>query len=168
MYATAVKNLFLAELLTNAHGFLIVVTNHAGDDMYRFRNGCRPYSGSFYLRQVLSSTNFRTGGDLNNFLHGFLNYQIEHYLWPNLSMLSYQRAQPLVKDLCARHGVPYVQENVFLRLKKTLEIMTGATSMRWFPAEYESKFLAQDAAGEVQKKQRRTQLLSDRCMDAAR
>merc|ERR1711966_629282 len=90
MYVAAIKNLFLAELLTNAHGFLAVVTNHAGEDMYRFRDGCRPYSGSFYLRQILSSTNFRTGSDLNDFLHGYLNYQIEHHLWPNLSMLSYQ------------------------------------------------------------------------------
>lgn len=53
MYESAVKNLFLAELLTNLHGFVAIVTNHAGDDMYRFRDGCRPYSGSFYLRQVL-------------------------------------------------------------------------------------------------------------------
>ena len=30
-------------------------------------------------------------------------------LWPNASMLTYQRAQPLVKALCAKHGVPYVQ-----------------------------------------------------------
>ena len=45
MYISAVKNLFLAELLTNIHGFVAIVTNHAGDDMYRFRDGCRPYSG---------------------------------------------------------------------------------------------------------------------------
>ena len=32
-----VKNLFLVELLTNVHAFVAIVTNHAGDDMYRFR-----------------------------------------------------------------------------------------------------------------------------------
>jgi len=37
LFWNAVTNLFLAEFLTNAHGFLAVVTNHAGDDMYRFR-----------------------------------------------------------------------------------------------------------------------------------
>merc|ERR1711906_11579 len=102
----------------------------------------------------------RTGSDLNDFLHGYLNYQIEHHLWPNLSMLSYQRAQPLVKDICDRYGVPYVQENVFIRLKKTLDIMTGAASMKWFPAEYERKYLEADAAGEALKKESRTRLLS--------
>ena len=64
-------------------------------------------------------------GDLNDFFHGWLNYQIEHHLWPDLSMLSYQKAAPLVRAICAKHGVPYVQHNVFWRLKKTVDIMTG-------------------------------------------
>ena len=55
MYWSAVKNLFYADALTNAHAFVAIATNHAGDDMYRFRQGCRPYSGSFFLRQVLAS-----------------------------------------------------------------------------------------------------------------
>jgi len=163
MYISAVKNLFLAELLTNFHGFLAIVTNHAGNDMYRFRDSCRPYSGSFYLRQVLASVDFWTGSDINDFLHGYLNYQIEHHLWPSLSMLSYKRSQPLVKALCKKHGVPYVQENVFLRLKKTIDIMTGASSMRWFPADYEKKFIERDAILENAKKEK---LLSDKCMEA--
>jgi len=167
MYMSAVKNLFLAELLTNFHGFVAVVTNHAGDDMYRFRDGCRPYSGSFYLRQVLASVDFWTGSDINDFLHGYLNYQIEHHLWPSLSMLSYKKSQPLVKNLCKKHGVPYVQENVFKRLKKTVDIMTGASSMRWFPEEYEQKFIERDAVHEAAKKNKKPVLLSDKCMEAA-
>jgi fatty acid desaturase len=165
MYISAVKNLFYAELLTNAHAFLAIVTNHAGHDMYRFRNGCRPYSGSFYLRQVLASVDFWTGSDINDFMHGYLNYQIEHHLWPSLSMLSYKRSQPLVKSLCAKHGVPYVQENVFLRLKKTVDIMTGSSSMRWFPEEMEKKLLEEDRVLE-EKARKDKKLLSDKCMEA--
>jgi len=145
MYSSAMKNLLWAELLTNAHGFVAVVTNHAGDDMYRFRDGCRPFSGSFFLRQVLASVDFWTGSDINDFLHGYLNYQIEHHMWPNLSMLSYKKSQPLVKKICERHGVPYVQENVFSRVVQTVNIMTGKANMRWFPANYEKKFLEIDA-----------------------
>jgi len=144
MYWNAVSNLLVADLLTNLHSFVIVVTNHAGDDMYRFDSRCRPFSGSFYLRQILASVNFWTGSDINDFLHGFLNYQIEHHLWPNLSMRSYQKAAPLVRDICKRHNVPYVQENVFLRVWKTVQIMVGATSMKRFPAKYEGKFLELD------------------------
>lgn len=73
MYWNAVTNLFLAEFLTNAHGFLAVVTNHAGDDMYRFRRACRPFSGTFYLRQVLASVDYNMGTDEIDFLHGWLS-----------------------------------------------------------------------------------------------
>ena len=39
--------------------------------------------------------------------------QVEHHLWPDLSILSYQKAAPLVKAICKKHNVPYVQQNVF-------------------------------------------------------
>ena len=42
-------------------------------------------------------------------------------VWPDLSMLSYQKAAPLLRAICAKHGVPYVQENVFLRLMKACD-----------------------------------------------
>ena len=31
-------NLLLAELLTNLHSFIVIVTNHCGEDLYRFNN----------------------------------------------------------------------------------------------------------------------------------
>jgi len=149
MYWNAVKNLFLAEVLTNVHGFIAVVTNHAGDDMYRFRRACRPFSGSFYLRQVLASVDYHMGSDLVDFMHGWLNYQIEHHMWPQLSMLSYQKSAPMVQEICKRHGVPYIQQNVFWRLKKTVDIMVGNTSMKWFPELYENLYLEKDAIAEL-------------------
>jgi len=152
MYTSAVTNLFLAELLTNVHGFFAVVTNHAGNDMYRYRHGCRPFSGSFFVRQVTASVDYAYGTDLIDFLHGYLNYQIEHHLWPSLSMRSYQKSAPLVRDICKKYGIPYVQENVFLRTKKTMEIMTGQASMRWFPESYEKKYLEIDATAEKRKR----------------
>eukprot|EP00549_Striatella_unipunctata_P025676 CAMPEP_0118713386 /NCGR_PEP_ID=MMETSP0800-20121206/25480_1 /TAXON_ID=210618 ORGANISM="Striatella unipunctata, Strain CCMP2910" /NCGR_SAMPLE_ID=MMETSP0800 /ASSEMBLY_ACC=CAM_ASM_000638 /LENGTH=373 /DNA_ID=CAMNT_0006618817 /DNA_START=283 /DNA_END=1404 /DNA_ORIENTATION=- len=145
LYLNALVNLFAAELLTNFHAFFAVVTNHAGDDMYRFRKSCRPFSGSFFLRQVLASAAFDMGTDPIDFFHGFLNYQVEHHLWPSLSMLSYQKAAPQVQAICAKHGVPYIKQNVFWRLKKTTDIMVGTANMKWFPLEYENKFLAIDS-----------------------
>jgi len=129
--------LMLAEGLTNAHSFLNIVTNHTGDDLYRFDSSCTPRSATFYLRQVISSANFRTGGDLNDFTHGWLNYQVEHHLWPDLSMLSYQKSQPFVKKICEKHGIPYVQQSVWWRLKKTVDIMVGSADMRRFPTAFE-------------------------------
>jgi hypothetical protein len=41
--------------------------------------------------------------------------------------------------------------------------------MRWFPEEYEKKFLEMDVIAEAAKKtSRKTVLLSDKCMDAVR
>mmetsp|Transcript_25727 Transcript_25727/g.33593 ORF Transcript_25727/g.33593 Transcript_25727/m.33593 type:complete len:434 (+) Transcript_25727:94-1395(+) len=151
LYWNSIKNLVLAEFLTNFHAFVAIVTNHAGDDMYRFRHGCRPFSGSFYLRQVLASVDFDMGNDLVDFMHGWLNYQIEHHLWPNLSMLSYQKSAPMVREICKKHGVPYIKENVFWRVKKTVDIMVGKSSMKWFPESYERAYLEADAIVEAKK-----------------
>lgn len=148
MYKTALINLFLADVLTNIHSFICIVTNHAGNDMYRFRDPCRPYSGSFFLRQVLASANYSMGTDLNDFMHGYLNYQVEHHLWPSHSMRSYQKAAPLVQAICRKYGVPYTKHSVFWRLKQTVDIMVGSTSMKWFPKGYEASFLEIDAAFE--------------------
>mmetsp|Transcript_582 Transcript_582/g.1100 ORF Transcript_582/g.1100 Transcript_582/m.1100 type:complete len:115 (-) Transcript_582:88-432(-) len=70
-------------------------------------------------------------------MHGWLNYQVEHHVWPSLSALSYQKAAPRLKEICNRHGVPYVQESVWKRLQKTVDIMVGKTSMIDFPPELE-------------------------------
>ena len=81
-------------------------------------------------------------------MHGWLNYQIEHHMWPQLSMLSYQKSAPITQEICRRYGVPYVKHNVFWRLKKTVDIMVGNTSMRWFPESYEQLYLEKDAIAE--------------------
>ena len=137
LFAHAIANLVLAELLTNVHGFVTIVTNHAGEDLYRFDDEVKPKTGSFYVRQIVSSVNYATGTDPIDFSHGWLNYQIEHHVWPDLSMLQYQRGAPQLKAICEKHGVPYVQDNVFERLRKTVDIMVGRTSMMEFPTELE-------------------------------
>jgi len=94
---------------------------------------------------------FSYGTDIVDFLHGYLNYQIEHHMWPSLSMLSYQKSAPMVRKICEKHGVPYIKENVFLRLKKTIDIMVGTTSMRRFPVNYERLFIELDALEETKR-----------------
>ena len=98
--ANSICNVILAEIFTNMHAFIAITPNHAGSDIYRFATPCTPRSGEFYLRQIIGTANFSAGSNLIDFLHGFLNYQIEHHLFPNLSMLSYRRAMPKVKQIC--------------------------------------------------------------------
>ena len=151
LFFMAVKTLLCAEIATNLHSFLVIATNHAGDDLYRFETHCKPRSPTFYLRQVISSANFSCGTDTIDFFQGFLNYQVEHHMWPDLSMRSYQKAQPRVKALCAKHGIPYIQHNVFYRLKKTVDIMIGNNHMRKFPTHFEP--LKADIISEIDAKQ---------------
>jgi fatty acid desaturase len=121
-------NSILAEIFTNIHTFLVIVPNHAGDDIMMFENKSRG-RGEFYLRQILGSVNYPTGSDFNDFFYGWLNYQIEHHLWPDLPLSQYQTIQPQVAAVCKKHGIPYRQESVFKRLLKAVDIMAGRTSM---------------------------------------
>ncbi len=126
---SALCNSLMAEVLTNLHTFLVVGPNHTGEDLYRFDS--KPANrGERYLQQVLGSANYRTGGDLNDYAHLWLNYQIEHHLFPDLPMLKYREVQPKVRALCEKHGIPYVQESVWTRAKKMVDVVVGLRSMR--------------------------------------
>jgi fatty acid desaturase len=131
---SVLANQVLAELLTNLHGFITIVPNHAGDDLYQFD---RPIDDrdEFFLRQIVGSVNFASGSDGVDFLQGWLNYQIEHHLWPAMPLLQYQRAQPRVQAICEKHGVPYRQESVWRRVGKTVDIMVGRSSQQTWETE---------------------------------
>lgn len=117
-----------AELYSNLHAFVVIVPNHAGDDLPRFEG--KPSSkASFYLRQITGSCDYGTQRPVGDFLMGYLNYQIEHHLWPQMSVTGYRWAQPRLKALCERYGVPYVQAPLWRRLWAMCLIATGAHSM---------------------------------------
>ncbi len=118
----------LAEAFTNMHSFLVIVPNHAGDDVMMFEEKGKG-RGEFFLRQILGSVNYPTGSDFNDFFYGWLNYQIEHHIWPDLPLSQYQYVQPKVVELCKKHDIPYRQDSVFKRLLKAVDIMVGRTSM---------------------------------------
>ncbi|TWP53635.1 acyl-CoA desaturase [Lentzea tibetensis] len=62
----------------------------------------------FLRKQVLTSRNVR-GGPWVDFVLGGLNYQIEHHLFPTMPRVNLRRAQPLVREFCAEHGIDYAQ-----------------------------------------------------------
>ncbi len=122
-------NVLMAEIITNMHTFLMIVPSHAASDLYRFTTPVANRN-EFYVRQIIGSSNYRCGSDRNDFLHGWLNYQIEHHLWPDLSMRQYQMVQPRVKALCEKYDIPYVQESVWKRFAKLWRILLGVESMQ--------------------------------------
>ncbi|MBZ0232840.1 MAG: fatty acid desaturase [Deltaproteobacteria bacterium] len=129
---SALWNSLLGDLLTNIQSLAVVLPNHCGEDLYRYDD--RPANRSeAAVRQVISSTNYATGGDLLGWVQLWLNYQIEHHLWPDLPMLKYKQAAPRVKELCARYGVPYVQESLWARIRKMSDVVVGTSAMRRMP-----------------------------------
>ncbi|XP_053252539.1 acyl-CoA (8-3)-desaturase-like isoform X2 [Podarcis raffonei] len=43
----------------------------------------------------------------NDWFTGHLNFQIEHHLFPTMPRHNYWKVAPLVKSLCAKHGIDY-------------------------------------------------------------
>lgn len=122
-------NTLAAEIIANLWAFVIIVPNHAGEDVWRF-DGRFHSKEEYYLRQVIGSVNYPGGSDWKDFLQGYLNYQIEHHVWPDLPMLKYRQAAPQLRAICARHGVPYIEESVFRRFGRMWRILMGDARMR--------------------------------------
>lgn len=126
---SAFVNSIMAEIISNFHGFLVIGPNHTADDIYRFNSKPKDRNERF-LRQVIGSANYKTGNDFIDYLQLWLNYQIEHHLYPDIPMLKYQQFQPKIKALCEKYNVPYIEENIFIRFKKMLDVTIGKTSMQ--------------------------------------
>jgi fatty acid desaturase len=137
----------MADLLCNVHTFVIIVPNHAGRDMYLYRTPVKGKSDEWLLRQCISSANYTTANNTTDYLQGWLNYQIEHHMFPDLSAYEYQVIQPYVAAVCRRHGVPYVCESVLVRLWKTVKIMTGQESIPYYEGSEMEKFMNEPYCG---------------------
>ena len=120
--------ILVGEAFANLHSFLVIVPNHSAEDIYQFSTPHKT-QGEYYLRQIMGSVNYNTGTDLIDFGHGFLNYQIEHHLFPNMPHSFYQKMQPIVKDICKKHNLEYRQESVFKRILMTVDLMVGKTKL---------------------------------------
>ena len=121
-------NKLIAEVMTNFHSFLVVAPNHTADDLYRF-DFHYDKKEEFYVTQVLGSANYYCGTELIDYASIWLNYQIEHHLFPELPMTKYREIQPKIKALCEKYNLPYKQEHMFKRFKRMCDIAVGKTSM---------------------------------------
>ena len=142
-----ILNYIMADLLCNVHTFVIIVPNHAGSDMYLYRTSVKGKSDEWMLRQCISSANYTSANNATDYLQGWLNYQIEHHLFPDLSAYEYQVIQPSIAAVCRKHGVPYVCENVLIRLWKTVKIMTGQESIPYYEGSELEGFMNEPYCG---------------------
>ncbi len=68
--------------------------------------GRRAGPGEFARLQIAATTNFRAGL-VGRLICGGLEQQIEHHLFPNVSPVHDRRLGALVRQFCARNGLPY-------------------------------------------------------------
>jgi len=87
---------------------MVIFCGHFTDGVHLFEaeSVATESKGQWYLRQILGSSNLR-GGWLFHVMSGNLSHQIEHHLFPDLPARRYAELAPAVRDICARHGVPY-------------------------------------------------------------
>ena len=64
------------------------------------------HKGHWYLTQLDSTVNFK-GSRFMSILWGHLNYQTEHHLFPDVPSRHYPDMAREVREVCARHGLPY-------------------------------------------------------------
>lgn len=120
----ALVNSLLAEVLVNLHAFAVVGPTHTGVDIPIFQGKAQSRE-EFYVRQVLGSVNYRSKGPVSRFLQGYMGYQIEHHLWPDLPLRQYPRVQPEVEALCERYAIPYRKHPVWKRIWKMIHAVVG-------------------------------------------
>lgn len=68
---------------------------------------------SWFVKQVVTGRNYESGWWFD-WLHGGLEWQIEHHIFPRLPKYSLERCRDeFVRPFCAKHGVPYSSTGFF-------------------------------------------------------
>jgi fatty acid desaturase len=127
-----------AELLTNLYTFILIASSHTGDDVYRFETGTRGRP-DFYRHQLLGTVNYKRGPIVRDFLQIWINYQIEHHIFPNLPPSKYAQCADEVEAICRRHGVPYRWEALHRRMWRMVDVVVGKTTMPRMGAHHQNE-----------------------------
>jgi hypothetical protein len=79
----------------------IFIVNHLQADLV-------PTPGAHWaVQQVQASANWGSGARWTNWISGGLNHQLEHHLFPSMSIYLYPTISPVVRATCAEFGLVY-------------------------------------------------------------
>lgn len=131
MFSVLVNSL-LGEALTNAMVFIAVGSTHVAPDVPLFDERVRGKS-EYYLRCVLAAVDYTGRGDLASGFQVWCNYQVAHHLWPEFTLLRYQQVQPRLEELLRTYGIPYRQEPMFRRFRRSVDLYLGRGEHRPSP-----------------------------------
>jgi linoleoyl-CoA desaturase len=99
---------FTANIVRNVWAHSIIFCGHFPDQTYTFSEEevSEETRGGWYVRQLLGAANIE-GSSPFHFLSGNLSFQVEHHLFPDMPSSRYAEVAPRVREVCARHGLPY-------------------------------------------------------------
>jgi linoleoyl-CoA desaturase len=99
----------LANALRNGWAYAVIYCGHLTERTASFREEdlAGEDRAGWYVRQVMGSSNFEASR-IVHVLSGHLGFQIEHHLFPSLPAWRYPEMAPRVREICERHGLPYV------------------------------------------------------------
>ena len=84
---------------------VIFAVNHESD-LIRRQDLPESLAQDPFAVQAVESVNYEAFSWASRWCLGFLNYQIEHHIFPGLHPLWYPRLAPIVKEACLSLGVP--------------------------------------------------------------
>ena len=109
--------IFLHQTLTGFYLGSIFAPNHKGMPVLDKESRM-----DFLHRQVVTSRNIYAH-PITDFIYGGLNYQIEHHLFPGMARNQLKVAQPIIKDFCAAHSIPYHETTAWNSLTEILRYL---------------------------------------------
>ncbi|XP_045412750.1 fatty acid desaturase 2-like protein FADS2B [Lemur catta] len=86
--------------------------------------------------QVLTTCNVEQSF-FNDWFTGHLNFQIEHHLFPTMPRHNYHKVAPLVRSLCAKHGLQYVNKPMLTAFGDIVRALKKSGAL-WKDAYYET------------------------------
>ncbi|XP_021103987.1 fatty acid desaturase 2-like protein FADS2P1 isoform X2 [Heterocephalus glaber] len=85
--------------------------------------------------QVLATCNIEQSF-FNDWFTGHLNFQIEHHLFPTMPRHNYHKVAPLVRSLCAKHGLLYVNKPMLTAFGDIVRALKKSAAL-WMDTYYE-------------------------------
>jgi len=88
-------------LVAGAVAATIVTVSHQAEELHH------EHQHDWVSAQISSTRDAVTGNAFTEWLWGGMQYQLEHHLFPTMPRYRYPQLVPLVKELCASHGLEY-------------------------------------------------------------
>nr|WPT09940.1 front end desaturase B [Namalycastis rhodochorde] len=86
------------------------------------------------VSQTMSTRNIRSSF-FNDWFSGHLNFQIEHHMFPTMPRHNYHKVQPLVKSLCKKHNLPYIEKPMITAFADIVSSLKKSGEL-WYDAYY--------------------------------